>query len=80
MNGDNGGAMLAAADMRLFNVYSSAFLAKKGSIDIARPPCIRFVLPTSLKVTRKPIIKIKSVGSKKCVFICHSTFSTIIAM
>lgn len=73
-------AMLTTADMQMFGVDSNAYLTIKAGNNIAADSRIPFVLHASVKVARKPIIKVESLVSKKRAFICELIFFIILVV
>lgn len=72
------GAILDAVDTRLFRIDVGVLLVKYGVNHIAAPSCKQFVYETGVKVSGKPKVEKKSLGSENCVFVGDSTFFAIL--
>lgn len=65
------GAVLVAAEIRLFKVNANASLTKKDSTHLSVSRCAQFVSHASLKVARMSMIKIRTPGLNKWAFISY---------
>lgn len=74
------GEDLSVVHIRLLSALASVFLTQWDSTHIYAPSWIRSISNASLDVARNPMIKIRSIGSEKCAFMCDLPFLTILAM
>lgn len=74
------GAVFVTVDMRAVNVDANAFLKRMETTHMAAPSYIRFVSYACSKVSKKPIIKMRSLELAKCAFTCNLAFFFILVM